>query len=128
MCPTVLLECLIFSKTSFSHHKMMSRQIGAFCCWALFLWSAGSNLIFVLQNSTPGGVGEPLPKTFSQIRMSRDQVFTNFCCNMSICANSLLNSCNSGINIGAHSPRSHQLADHFPMSLQIKADLDLFKT
>ena len=35
---------------------------------------------------------------------------------------------NSGINIGAHSLRSHQLADYFPMSLPIEADLDSFKT
>ena len=76
----------------------------------------------------PGGVGEPLPKTFSQIRVSRDQNFINFCFKMSICANSLWNSCNSGINIEAHSLGSQQLADHFPMRLPIEADLDPFKT
>ena len=47
---------------------------------------------------------------------------------MSICANSLWNSCNSGINIEAHSLGSQQLAGHFPMRLPIEADLDLFKT
>ena len=47
---------------------------------------------------------------------------------MTICANSPLNSCNSRIIIEAHSLRSHQLADHFPLSLQIKADLYPFKT
>ena len=47
---------------------------------------------------------------------------------MSICANSLWDSCNSRITIEAHSLRSHQLADHFPRSLLIKADLDPFKT
>ena len=40
----------------------------------------------------------------------------------------LLNSCNSGINIEAHSLGSQQLADHFPMRLPIEADLDPFKT
>ena len=85
-------------------------------------------LICVLQNSTPGGVGVPLPKTFSQIGVSRDQNLINFCFKMSICANSLWNSCNSGINIEAHSLGSQQLADHFPMRLPIEADLDRFKT
>ena len=85
-------------------------------------------MIFILQNSTPGGVGEPLPKTLSQMRVSRDQNLINFCCKMSICANSLWNSCNSGINIEAHSLRFHQLADHFPMALPIEADLHPFKT
>lgn len=127
-CPTGKLEPSLFSETSFSHHEMTAWQIQPFCCWLVFLWPAGSNLIFVLQNSTPGGVGEPLPRTLLQIRVSRDQNFINFCCKMSICANRLWNSCNSGINIGAHSLRSHQLADHFPMSLPIKADLDPFKT
>ena len=84
--------------------------------------------MFVLQNSSPGGVGVHFPKTISQIIVSRDQLFINFCCKMSICDNSLLISCNSRINIGAHSLRSDQLADHFPMSLPIKADLDPFKT
>ena len=88
----------------------------------------GVKNVFIIQNSTPGGVGEPLPRTLSQIKVSRDQNFINFCCKMSICANGLLNSCNSGINIGAHSLRSHQLADHFPMPLPIEADLDPFKT
>ena len=82
----------------------------------------------VLQNSTPGGVGVPLPKTFSQIGVSRDQILINFCFKMSICANSLWSSCNSGINIEAHSLGSQQLPDHIPMRLPIEADLDPFKT
>ena len=98
---------------------MMSRQIGSF---------VAGNLIFVLKNSTPRGVGEPLPETLSQMRVSRDQNFINFCFKMSICANSLWNSSNSGINIEAHSLGSQQLADHFPMRLPIEADLDPFKT
>ena len=85
-------------------------------------------LTIVLQNSIPGGVGVPLPKTFSQIGVSRDQILINFSFKMSICANSLWNSCNSGINIEAHSLGSQQLADHIPMPLPIKADLDPFKT
>ena len=40
---------------------------------------------------------------------------------MLICANSLLNSCNSRIPIEAHVLRSHQLVDYFLMSLPIKA-------
>ena len=60
------------------------------CCCALFLWPAGYNLIFVLQNSTPGGVCVHIPKTLSQIIVSRDQIFINFWCQMSICDNSLL--------------------------------------
>ena len=83
---------------------------------------------FILQNSTPGGVGEPLPRTVSQMRVSRDQNLINFCFKMSSCANSLWDSCNSGINIEAHSLRSQQLAGHFPMRLPIEADLDPFKT
>ena len=62
------------------------------------------------------------------MRVSRDQNLINFCFKMSICANSLWNSCNSGINIEAHSLGSQQLAGHFPMRLPIEADLDLFKT
>ena len=62
------------------------------------------------------------------MRVSRDQNFINFCFKMSICANSLWNSCNSGINIEAHSLGSQQLAGHFPMRLPIEADLDPFKT
>ena len=62
------------------------------------------------------------------MRVSRDQNFINFSFKMSICANSLWNSCNSGINIEAHSLGSQQLADHFPMRLPIEADLDPFKT
>ena len=62
------------------------------------------------------------------MRVSRDQNLSNLCCKMSICANSLWNSCNSGINIEAHSLGSQQLAGHFPMRLPIEADLDLFKT
>ena len=60
--------------------------------------------------------------------MSRDQICINFCCKMSICASSLWNSCTSGINLEAHSLRSQQLPDHFPMRLPIEADLDPFKT
>ena len=107
---------------------MMAQQIRVVCCWALFLWHAGCNLIFVLQNSTPGGVGEPLPKTLSQMRVSRGQNLNNFSFKMPICANGLLNSCNSGINTEAHSLRSHQLADHFPLPLPIEADLDTSQT
>ena len=81
-----------------------------------------------LHSSKNGGVGEPLPRTLSQMRVSRDQNFINFCCKMSICANSLWNFCYSGINIEAHSLGSQQLADHFPMRLPIEADLDPFKT
>ena len=106
----------------------MARRFVPLCACHVFLWPAGSNLIFGLQNSTPGGVGEPLPETLSQMRVSRDQNFINFCFKMSICANSLWNSCNSGINIEAHSLGSQQLADHFPMRLPIEADLDPFKT
>ena len=62
------------------------------------------------------------------MRVSRDQNLINFSFKMSICANSLWNSCNSGINIEAHSLGSQQLADHFPMRLPIEADLDPFKT
>ena len=62
------------------------------------------------------------------MRVSRDQNLINFCFKMSICANSLWNSCNSGINIEAHSLGSQQLAGHFPMRLRIEADLDPFKT
>ena len=58
------------------------------------------------------------------MRVSRDQNLINFSFKMSICANSLWNSCNSGINIEAHSLGSQQLADHFPMRLPIEADLD----
>ena len=108
--------------------KVMARQIGSFVAGVVVLWPAGSNLIFIIQNSTPGGVGEPLPQTLSQIRVSRDQNLINFCFKISICANSLWNSCNSGINIEAHSLGSQQLADHFPMRLPIEADLDPFKT
>ena len=62
------------------------------------------------------------------MRVSRDQNLINFCFKMSICANSLWNSCKSGINIEAHSLGSQQLADHFPMRLPTEADLDPFKT
>ena len=96
--------------------------------FSFFLCPGGYNLISIIQNSTPGGVGEPLPRTLSQMRVSRDQNLINFCFKMSICANSLWNSCNSGINIEAHSLGSQQLADHFPMRLPIEADLDPFKT
>ena len=106
----------------------MGRSFQCLCACHVFLWPAGSNLIFILQNSTPGGVGEPLPRTLSQMRVSRDQNLINFCFKMSICANSLWNSCNSGINIEAHSLGSQQLAGHFPMRLPIEADLDPFKT
>ena len=68
------------------------------------------------QNLGSEAVVSRICKTCSQIRVSREQNCINFCCKMSICANSLLNSCNSGIKIGAHSLRSHQLADHFPRS------------
>ena len=61
----------------------------------------------------PGGVGVNFPKTLSHIRVSRDQMLINLCCKMSVCANSLRNSCNSGISIEAHSLISRQLADHF---------------
>ena len=77
------------------------------------------------------GFGIPMSricKTLSQMRVSRDQNFINFCFKMSICANSLCNSCNSGIKIEAQSLGSQQLADHFPMRLPIEADLDPFKT
>ena len=127
-CQTVHLESLLFFKPLVFPRKVMGRQIGALCCWRVFLWPGGQNLIFVLQNSTPGGVGEPLPRTLSQMRVSRDQNFINCCCKMSICTNSLWNSCKSGINIEAHALGSHQLADHFPMRLPIEADLDPFKT
>ena len=53
------------------------------------------NLIFVLQNSTPRGVSEPLPGTLSQMRVSREAILTNKSLQMLIRANSLLNSCNS---------------------------------
>ena len=75
MCPTVQLESSFSKKKTISHNKVTSRQIETFVAALFFLWPAGQNLIFVLQNSTPGGVGEPLPKTFSQIRGSRDQNF-----------------------------------------------------
>ena len=77
-CPTVQLECLDFSETSFSHHKVMGRQIRLVVVARVFLWPAGLNLIFVLQNSTPGGVGARIPKIPSQIRVSRDQDFIIF--------------------------------------------------
>ena len=60
--------------------------------------------------------------------MYRDQMFINFCCNMSICANSLWDSSNSGINIKAQSLTTHRLADHFPLPLPIEADLDPSQT
>ena len=128
LCQTVHLESLLFFKPLIFPRKVISRQFDLLCCWRVFLWPGGYNLIFVLQNSTPGGVGEPLPRTLSQMRVSRDQNFINFCCKMFICANSSCNSCNSGINIGAHSLRSQQLPDHFLMPLPIEADLDPFKT
>ena len=106
----------------------MTRQIELFVVALFFRWPAQSNLIFVLQNLTPGGVGEPLPRTLSQMRVSRDQNLINVCCKMPICAKSLWNSCKSGINIEAHSLGSQQLADHFLMRLLIEADLDPFKT
>ena len=102
MCPTVQLECLDFSETSFSHQQSMSRQIGFFVVWIVFLCPGRSNLIFGLQKSTPGGVGEPLCRTFSKIFVSRDQIFSNFLCKMSICENSLLFSFNSRIQIRVH--------------------------
>ena len=119
---------LTFFKPLVFPRKVMTRRFWFFCCWLVFLWPAGQNLIFILQKSTPGGVGEPLPRTLSQMRVSRDQNLINFCFKMSICANSLWNSCNSGINIEAHSLGSQQLAGHFPMRLPIEADLDPFKT
>ena len=128
LCQTVHLESSLFFKPLIFPRKVMHRQILPLCCWLVFLWPAGSNLIFVLQNSILGGVGVPLPKTFSQIGVSRDQNLINFCFKMSICANSLWNSCNSGINMEAHSLTSQQLADHFPLRLPIEADLDPFKT
>ena len=100
----------------------------ACCCFLIFPmpWRVESDFYF--PKLTPGGVGEPLPRTLSQMRVSRDQNFINFCFKMSICANSLWNSCNSGINIEAHSLGSQQLAGHSPMRLPIEADLDPFKT
>ena len=84
--------------------------------------------MFVFQNSNPGGVGVRFLKTLSQIRVSRDLIFINIWCKMLICANSLMNSCKSGISTEAHSLRSDQLPDHFPLSLLIEADLYPFKT
>ena len=101
------------------------------------IWPAGGSFSFVpanrswsgpLQNLGSGAPMFTICKTFSQMRVSRDQNLINFCFKMSICANSLWNSCNSGINIEAHSLGSQQLADHFPMRLPIEADLDPFKT
>ena len=43
----------------------------------------------------PGGVGEPLPRKLSQMRVSREAILTTQSLQMSIRANSLLNSCNS---------------------------------
>ena len=96
--------------------------------WSFSYGLQGRIWFLPLHSSKNGGVGEPLPETLSQMRVSRDQNLINFCFKMSICANSLWNSCNSGINIEAHSLGSQQLADHFPMRLPIEADLDPFKT
>ena len=40
-CQTVHLESLLFFKPLVFARKVMSRQIGSFCCWHVFLWSAG---------------------------------------------------------------------------------------
>ena len=50
---------------SFEHYQVWIAVV--------FLCPGGSNLIFGLQNSTPGGVGEPLCRTLSQIIVFRDQ-------------------------------------------------------
>ena len=39
-CQTVHLESLLFFKPLIFHRKVMSRQIGPFCCWLVFLWPA----------------------------------------------------------------------------------------
>ena len=41
MCPTVKLESSIFAEASFSHHKVMGRQIQPFVAVAVFRWPAG---------------------------------------------------------------------------------------
>ena len=86
----------------------MSRQMLVYVVAGVFLCPGGSNLIFGVQNSTPGGVGEPLCNIFSQIIVSRDQIFINFWCKMSICENSLLISFNSRIQIRVHFTRFEQ--------------------
>lgn len=46
---------------------------------------------------------------------------------MSICANGILVSCNSGTSTGARSLISDQVPDQFPLYLPIEADLDMFR-
>ena len=40
-CPTVHLESSFFLKPLIFPRKVITRQIGAFCCWLVFLWPAG---------------------------------------------------------------------------------------
>ena len=55
-CSTVQLELLFFLESQFLHHKVMTRRIGFFCCFVVFLHACAFDLISVLQNSTPRGV------------------------------------------------------------------------
>ena len=74
----------------------MSRQIWPFCCCLVFRCPAQSDLIFVFQNLTPGGVGVSLPKTLPQMRVSREAILTTKSLHMSIRAHSLLDFFNFG--------------------------------
>ena len=78
MCPTVKLECLFVSETLFSHDEVMPRQIVLVVAALVFLLPAGSNLIVTFKTYGEFEFSVRIPKTLSQIRVSRDQNFINF--------------------------------------------------
>ena len=99
----------------------MSRQNRLFCCCIVFLCYSQLILIFIFKTYCEYSLMVRILKTVSQIDVSGAMIFHKCSCSKSICHNSLLNYCISGVYMTA-------CVFHFPMRLPMNPDRDSCKT